>query len=125
MSAGLKACEIASIMGVSQGYVSQIESGKKENVSKEILLKAAAKFGVSVDYLLTGTDPPVTLACETGAVYNTPGYMAVAPPLLSCQRCADLERQLDRANDTIASQARTIESMQQKQNPSAKKEAHP
>jgi transcriptional regulator with XRE-family HTH domain len=43
----------ARCIGVSQGYLSSIEHGKKE-VSAEILLRISQEFGQSVDWLLTG-----------------------------------------------------------------------
>lgn len=47
--------EFAERIGVSQGYLSSIEHGKKE-VSAEILLRISREFGRSVDWLLTGED---------------------------------------------------------------------
>jgi transcriptional regulator with XRE-family HTH domain len=45
--------EFAGYIGVSQGYLSSMEHGKKE-VSAEILLRISREFGRSVDWLLTG-----------------------------------------------------------------------
>ena len=59
-------------------------------------------LGVSVEYLLDGQVPDPSIEHRRKVGYSD-----------NCQRCEELERQLDRANETIASQARTIEAMQQ------------
>ncbi len=45
--------EFARRIGVSQGYLSAIERGKKE-VGAEILLKISRQFGKTLEWLLTG-----------------------------------------------------------------------
>jgi len=45
--------EFAKRIGVSQGYLSSIERGKKE-IGAEILLRISREFGKSIDWLLTG-----------------------------------------------------------------------
>jgi len=45
--------EFAKRIGVSQGYLSAIEHGKKE-VGAEILLRISREFGRSLEWLLTG-----------------------------------------------------------------------
>jgi transcriptional regulator with XRE-family HTH domain len=45
--------EFARRIGVSQGYLSAIERGKKE-IGAEILLKISREFGTSLEWLLTG-----------------------------------------------------------------------
>ena len=45
--------EFAGRIGVTQGYLSSMEHGKKE-VSAEILLRISREFERSVDWLLTG-----------------------------------------------------------------------
>lgn len=45
--------EFAKRIGVSQGYLSSIERGKKE-VGAEILLRISREFGRSLEWLLTG-----------------------------------------------------------------------
>jgi transcriptional regulator with XRE-family HTH domain len=52
--AGLKATDLAEIMGVSRAYLSQIESGKRSNVSQDKLLLAAKALQTSVAQLLYG-----------------------------------------------------------------------
>lgn len=50
---GKKAYQIAHLIGVSQGYFSQIENGTRTNVSKDILLKIAEALGIALDELLS------------------------------------------------------------------------
>jgi len=45
--------ELARKIGISQGYLSAIESGKKE-AGAEILLRISREFGKSLEWLLTG-----------------------------------------------------------------------
>ena len=45
--------DFARRIGVSQGYLSSIEHGKKE-VGAEILLRISREFGKSLEWLLTG-----------------------------------------------------------------------
>lgn len=45
--------EFATRIGVSQGYLSAMERGKKE-IGAEILLKISREFGKSLEWLLTG-----------------------------------------------------------------------
>jgi transcriptional regulator with XRE-family HTH domain len=45
--------EFASRIGVSQGYLSAVERGKKE-IGAEILLRISREFGKSLEWLLTG-----------------------------------------------------------------------
>ncbi len=74
---GKKAYEIAHLIGVSQGYFSQIENGTRANVSKDILLKIADAFGMTLDELLSerrdeivqvnGKNPNACPQCEVAA----------------------------------------------------------
>ena len=108
MAAGLKACEIANVMGVSQGYVSQIESGKRHNIGKDILLLASAKMGVNVDWLLNGSGPP---PAQSDAIDWT-GQMATATKLFH-EKIAMLEQLIDSQRQIIESQKQTISALQQ------------
>jgi transcriptional regulator with XRE-family HTH domain len=45
--------EFARRIGVSQGYLSSIERGKKE-IGAEILLRISREFGKSLEWLLVG-----------------------------------------------------------------------
>ena len=47
--------ELASRLGVSQGYLSSMERGEKE-IGAEILLRIGREFGKSLEWLLTGED---------------------------------------------------------------------
>jgi transcriptional regulator with XRE-family HTH domain len=69
LSAGLKAKELAVSLGISASYISMIESGKKTNVSEELLIEAAKKMGVSVNFLVKGksdsaSDSPTATHCR-------------------------------------------------------------
>ncbi|NMF00047.1 helix-turn-helix domain-containing protein [Aneurinibacillus aneurinilyticus] len=48
---GMTAVELAEKSGVSQGYISQIENGKRPNPGEDILRKIADALGVSYDVL--------------------------------------------------------------------------
>lgn len=71
MAAGLKAKDLALLLGVSASYISMIEAGKKTNVNEKILTAAAEKMGVSVIFLLKGVDAHAQVS-ETPAAYSTP-----------------------------------------------------
>ena len=47
--------EFANRIGVSQGYLSAIERGKKE-IGAEILLRISREFGRSLEWLLLGEE---------------------------------------------------------------------
>jgi transcriptional regulator with XRE-family HTH domain len=47
--------ELAAFLGVSQGQLSKIERGKL-GPTAEILIRLAARFGKSADWILTGED---------------------------------------------------------------------
>jgi DNA-binding XRE family transcriptional regulator len=69
---GVSGIEIAEKMGVTKGYVSLIESGKRLVVDPAKLLKLASKLAVNSEWLLTGYgDPskptdPTTLSVMAG-----------------------------------------------------------
>ena len=48
--------DLAEHMNVSHGYISFIESGKR-GCSVDVLIALSNLFGVSIDYLVLGTDP--------------------------------------------------------------------
>jgi transcriptional regulator with XRE-family HTH domain len=47
--------QFASHVGISQNYLSYMERGKVE-ISAEILLRVARKFGKTIEWLLTGQE---------------------------------------------------------------------
>jgi len=47
--------EFGAALGISQNYVSMMESGRVE-IGAEILLRLARKFGKSIEWLLVGED---------------------------------------------------------------------
>jgi transcriptional regulator with XRE-family HTH domain len=51
-SRGLQAQQVAERVGVSNGYISLIEQGKRQP-SREVLKSLARFYGVSIDYLLS------------------------------------------------------------------------
>jgi transcriptional regulator with XRE-family HTH domain len=55
---GVSGVQIAEKMGVSKGYVSLIESGKRTVVDQAKLLKLASKLAVNSEWLLTGYGDP-------------------------------------------------------------------
>lgn len=44
--------EVAEKCGVTQGYISMIESGKKKNMSLDVLINIAAALRVSTDTII-------------------------------------------------------------------------
>lgn len=46
--------EFAEICGVTQRYISEIESGKQKTISAEVFYKITKKFNINPDWLLTG-----------------------------------------------------------------------
>lgn len=51
----LTQADFAKRIGVSQGYFSSAESGKRE-IGAEILLRISHEFGKSIEWLLTGKE---------------------------------------------------------------------
>jgi transcriptional regulator with XRE-family HTH domain len=47
--------EMASVVGVSQSYLSAIERGKKEPAAA-VLYRIAKRYGKSIEWLLTGVE---------------------------------------------------------------------
>lgn len=56
---GLSQRALGSVLGVSQGYIGDIESGRSEP-SRNFLRNLAERFGVSADWILYGTGSPHT-----------------------------------------------------------------
>ncbi len=52
--------QLGTYTGVTGGYISMVESGKRTSVSAEILARIALRFGVTVDSILerAGVVPP-------------------------------------------------------------------
>lgn len=93
---GLTQQEMAEKLGISRNYLALIETGKRR-VPPHV-----------ADQLVTMRQDIVT-SCENQSIAEPAD---LAPNNSYLARIADLERQLERANETIASQARTIEAMQ-------------
>lgn len=53
---GIKPGRMSSDLNISRGNISDLKMGRIESLSAEKLSKIAAYFGVSVDYLLNGTE---------------------------------------------------------------------
>jgi transcriptional regulator with XRE-family HTH domain len=107
--ANVRANKLAASVGISTGYLSQLENGKRTDPSADLVDRIAAELGVSLDWLVSGKGGTVVQACG----------IREEPRPATCPQCeakdiriAGLERQMERANETIASQARTIEAMQ-------------
>lgn len=71
--AGMTAKDLAKKAGMSAGYLSDVERGVSA-ISSEKLLSLAGHLGVSIEYLLTGSD---------GGVRNTPSPDIQVPLALS------------------------------------------
>lgn len=56
-ASGLSQLALAEGVGISQGYLSDLISGKKKNPSLAKLVRLARALGTSLDYLLTGQEP--------------------------------------------------------------------
>lgn len=93
--------DVARIVGISGPAIHAWKKGSLPTPDKLHLL--ASHYGVSVEWLLTGNNSAVEQR-EASVINDLSSAKA---------RIGDLERQLERANETIASQARTIEAMQQ------------
>lgn len=50
--AGLSQTQLAMKIGVSTGYISHLETGKRENPSLDVILKLASCLGVTVEQLI-------------------------------------------------------------------------
>jgi len=94
---GLTQQGMADKLGISRNYLALIETGKRRvppKVADQIVT-------MQQDIVTTTPDQPNGVSLRPISVDS------------AAARIADLERQLERANETIASQARTIEAMQQ------------
>ena len=50
----LKQGELAFELGITQSYLSEIESGSKDNIRNGLLLTLSEKYGINLHWLLTG-----------------------------------------------------------------------
>jgi len=58
---GLKQADLARRLGITPSALWRIESGKgalARNAGRKLTIRIAAELGVSIDYLLLGTNPP-------------------------------------------------------------------
>jgi transcriptional regulator with XRE-family HTH domain len=108
MAAGLKAKDLALLLGVSASYISMIEAGKKTNVNEKILTAAAEIMRVSVNFLLKGVDAHAQVRETPAAKMETiiaPSVTNISPPpSTSCrypERC-DLESELGEVKERLA-----------------------
>lgn len=106
VKAGLTGRETARRCEISSAYYSQLETGARARPPDHVLSKLCEVLNVNFAYFASGDSKHCAEVKEQADLYSIPDRSE----LLS--KIADLERQLDRANDTIAAQARTIESMQ-------------
>mgnify|MGYP002678310226 CR=1 FL=1 len=92
LAAGMTQRELAQRINVGNTTLSQYESGARVP-SDEVKLKIAMVFGVSVDYLLGGTDcrEPISPTHAQPAAAQRPAEAAIAGELGSLS-----DRQLDR-----------------------------
>jgi transcriptional regulator with XRE-family HTH domain len=68
---GMTQDQLADAIGISKGFLSEVENNKR-NVSSQILLRIAKALGASVDYLLQGRSQK-----------SLKGFPVVIPPELS------------------------------------------
>lgn len=55
--------QVAQDIGISEGYLSKLESGERPTASRELCERLANFYGVSFSWLLTGQDPaPIKMA---------------------------------------------------------------
>ena len=73
-SKGLKQDQLATTAGISKGFISEVENGKR-NVSSQNLLRIANALGASVEYLLRGVS---AAAQHEEAVITSPPELATA-----------------------------------------------
>lgn len=64
IDAGLSQSELATILGVTRRSIIYYESGKRYPKSREIIMKAASCFNVTVDCLINDNDEFVIQASE-------------------------------------------------------------
>ena len=62
---GWTQAQLAAFAGVTRGWLSLVEAGDRKNPQGDLLAKVARCLGVSVEYLITGSEPraagPVTI----------------------------------------------------------------
>jgi len=77
---GLSKNKLARMSGVSQGYLSDLERGKKEAPSAPILARVAEALGTSTDYLLGLTENPYPIPkrTEEQPAASLPGWLVEA-----------------------------------------------
>lgn len=73
----VKLRQVESATGVSNAYLSQLESGKVANPSLVVLGKLADYYGVSVGRLATGDDEPTAEAVDHPPHYNAGGVEVI------------------------------------------------
>lgn len=105
-SSGLTMKQLAAIAKVVPSAVNKWKAGAQIRFAS--LLRIADYFGVPIDSL--GNAEVNIVRQYQNSVRESSVQQPSAEDLKA--RIADLERQLERANETIASQARTIEAMQ-------------
>lgn len=118
---GVSGVEMAEKMGVSKGYVSLIESGKRTVVDQAKLLKLASKLAVNSEWLLTGygdpsqpTDPSVLsvlagLAPPPLAIRETPHAYSSSQEKCSISVDAEDVRELARLVRELAARVDALE----------------
>lgn len=80
--AGLKQGEAAEALGLDQGSISEWETGKVEP-SPGALVKLAALYGVSIDWLLTGEEHHRALVAANESSPTAPQWFSDLGPRIS------------------------------------------
>jgi transcriptional regulator with XRE-family HTH domain len=82
--AGLSREALAFHSGVSWSAIAQVESGRRTNLRPGTLASLARALGVTIDYLVSGTEPGQTMLRHRVAVYEEEDeFLASTVPFLS------------------------------------------
>lgn len=111
---GLTQDQLAKACGVTRSAVSQWESGGIQGIEAANLHAAARYLGVTVDWLLSGSEPAtVDRVAEGSDIYQTAGGLQIHDfwPLLTKTQQAEL---LQRAQDMAAMNAAILAELGQK-----------
>jgi transcriptional regulator with XRE-family HTH domain len=106
--AGISAAALAERAGITRAYISRIESGDRDNLSRRVAQAIAEATGTSVDWLLTGKEPSVPLVVKESA-----------PPLFGTQHAptcrypadCDLVQELNGMKTQIASMQTALDTV--------------
>ncbi|WNR45538.1 helix-turn-helix domain-containing protein [Paenibacillus roseipurpureus] len=90
----LNQVEFASLIGVSQGSLSDIESGKNKP-SVDTIVSLHTNFGCSLEWLLTGKTDQLNVDMEKERAHNNTEISPFENKLLSALRILDTNNQME------------------------------